>query len=41
MDLEGTELKVEWFHLAQGRDKWRILANTVMILRAPQNRETV
>jgi hypothetical protein len=41
MDPEGTEGDVDWFHLSQGRDKWRTLANTVEILRVPQNREIV
>jgi len=31
MDLEGTEWEVDWFHLAQGRGKWRTFVNTVMI----------
>jgi hypothetical protein len=26
---------VEWMHLAQDRDRWRTLANTVMNLRVP------
>lgn len=41
MDLEVTEWEVEWFHLVQGRDNWRTLANTVMILRVSQNPEIV
>jgi hypothetical protein len=36
MDLKerGCEY-VDWIHLAQGRDQWRALANTVMNLRIP------
>jgi hypothetical protein len=26
---------VDWIHLAQGRDTWRTLVNTVMNLRVP------
>jgi hypothetical protein len=26
---------VDWMHLAQDRDRWRALANTVMSLRVP------
>jgi hypothetical protein len=26
---------VEWMHLAQDRDKWRVLVNTVMNLQVP------
>jgi hypothetical protein len=26
---------VDWIHVAQDRDKWRALVNTVMNLRAP------
>jgi hypothetical protein len=28
---------VDWVHLAQGRDRWRAVMNTVMNLRFPQN----
>jgi hypothetical protein len=30
-EVEG----VDWIHLAQGKDWWRALVNTVLILRAP------
>jgi ribosome biogenesis protein Nip4 len=26
---------VDWIHLAQGKDRWRALVNTVMNLRVP------
>jgi hypothetical protein len=26
---------MDWIHLAQGRDQWRALVNTVMSLRVP------
>jgi hypothetical protein len=26
---------VDWFHVAQDRDQWRVLVNTVMDLRVP------
>jgi hypothetical protein len=28
---------VEWIHLAQDRDQWQALVNTVMNLQVPQN----
>jgi hypothetical protein len=30
---------LEWIHLAQDRDQWRDLENTVMNLRIPQEEE--
>jgi hypothetical protein len=36
MDLrEITFVDVNWIHLAQDRDRWRDLMNTVMNLRVP------
>jgi hypothetical protein len=35
-DHKETEFEgVDWIHLAEDRDKWRALANTVMNLRVP------
>jgi hypothetical protein len=28
---------IDWIHLAQDSDQWRILVNTVMNLRVPEN----
>jgi hypothetical protein len=28
---------VDWIHWAQDRDRWRVVVNTVMNLRVPQN----
>jgi hypothetical protein len=28
---------MDWIHLAQDRDQWRVLVNTVMNLRVPLN----
>jgi hypothetical protein len=36
MGLNGTGWKVvDWIHVAQGRDRWWALVNTVMNLRVP------
>jgi hypothetical protein len=36
MDLRNIELGVmDWIDLAQDRDQWRALVNTVMNLRVP------
>jgi hypothetical protein len=36
MDLKEVSLEsVDWKHLAQDRDQWRTLVNTLMNLRIP------
>jgi hypothetical protein len=36
MDLRETECEdVDWIHLAQDRDQWRVLVNTAMKFRVP------
>jgi hypothetical protein len=39
IDLRETGRGVYWINLAQDRDQWRALVNTVMNLRAPSNSE--
>jgi hypothetical protein len=34
-DLRGIEWGGDWIDLAQDRDQWRALVNTVMNLRVP------
>jgi hypothetical protein len=36
MDLREMEWEgVNWMHLAQARDQWQVLVNTIMKLRVP------
>jgi hypothetical protein len=39
MNLREIGWGVSWIDLAQDRDQWRALVNTVMILRVPHNVE--
>jgi hypothetical protein len=42
MDIGGIGWKVvDWIHLAQNRDKWRALMNTVMDLGVPYGGEFI
>jgi len=37
MDLRGIRWEgFDWIHLAQVRDQWQVLVNSVMKLRVPQ-----
>jgi hypothetical protein len=35
--LKTWDRGMDWTELAQDRDRWRVLVNTVMNLRVPQN----
>jgi hypothetical protein len=39
MDLQqsGMERDMDWIHLAEDRDRWRVLVNAVMNLRIPES----
>jgi hypothetical protein len=38
MDLRGILMSgMDWIHLAQDRDHWRALVNTIIDFRHPQN----